>query len=382
MNTRGNNMKKVLLMYAEYGSGHKSIAEYTAKYIKENNKDAIVEIINLTQYENFIGKVGMKFYSWVMVKRRELVFDIAYELTDSKISRLSRNNISRKSFDNEKLRKAITDFNPDITISTHFFCTNMISYYNKIGLINSKIYTIITDYHTHEIWTKNHKNEDGYIVANDIVKQELIKKGVPAKMIYPYGLPLNIFELQKLDSYNTIYRRYNLSGDRDVYLFFGGSSAGSMYYYSYFKTICKLNLDKDIIFICGRNTKLKDKSDRYVRKNGIDNVKVIGYSTDVLNLMKISKLVITKPGGATVTECLEMKVPMLLVPGVGGQEKYNARYIKKRKYGLKVRGCFSFKVALLKLELNPGIITNMKNKLNLLSKNTSVEKINQLINKN
>ena len=226
-------MKKILFLYVEYGSGHKSIAEYTAKYIAEHNQVEI-KILDMTEYSNFIGKIGHKLYNWVLIHRKERIFSLAYEIMDHKLTTALNSTISKRSYDNPKLRKIISDFNPDITISTHFFCSNIISYYNKLGLINSKIFTIITDYRSHELWTKNAKNEDGYIVANEIVKEELIKRKISSKKIFPFGLPLNITALAKLDEEKTIYERYNLTNKKPVYLFFGGSSSGSMYYFNYF----------------------------------------------------------------------------------------------------------------------------------------------------
>ena len=373
--------KKVLVLYARYGSGHKSIAEYVASYIKEHNDKCIVKLIDMSDYGNFIGRAGVKIMDFVGKRRTAHIFDFFYELMDHKISTLGHNALAKKSYDNERLRQVISEFNPDITISTHFYCSNIITYYNKLKLIHSKLLTIITDYRSHECWTKNHKVEDGYIVGNEMVKEELISRGIDGKKVYPFGLPLNINEINNLDSEDVIYRRYNLSGKRRVYLFFGGSTTGSMYYYDYFKTIAKLDLDVDIIFISGKNEKLKDKCDMYVKEKDISNIKVLGYSHDVLNLMKISDLVISKPGGATVTESMEMKVPMLLVPGVGGQEKYNARFIAFKKYGLKVRNTRAFKKVLLKIENNYNIVLKMKERLNKLDNNKSVEKINNLINK-
>lgn len=371
--------KRVLVIYARYGSGHRSMAEYVAKYIESHNKNAEVMLFDMTDYGNALGKIGVKLFDWVLTHRHEKIFDAAYEIMDHKIATIGNNATAKKSYDNLELRKVICDFNPDITISTHFFCSNMVTYYNKLGLIKSKIYTIITDYRTHEFWTRNKKLEDGYIVGNEVVKEELINRGVDAKKVFAFGLPLNINDLNNLDKKEDILKRYNIKNDKKVYLFFGGSSSGSMYYYDYFKAISKLDINANIIFICGKHAKLKNTCDKYVKDKNIKNIKVLGYSNDVLNLMKISDLVITKPGGATVTECLEMHVPMLLVPGLGGQEKYNARFITRKKYGLKVRGIWSFKRTLLKLEKNPNIIKKMHDRLNKLDNNKSVEKINSLI---
>lgn len=373
--------KKILVVYASYGSGHKTIAEYVAKYIDDNNQDAEVMLMNLSEYGNKFGQFGLKVFNFIARNRQAKIFNTCYELMDHKVSTVSHNKIAIKSFDNKHLREIITKFNPNITISSHFYGSNMITYYNKLGLIRSKLYTILTDYYPHECWLRNHKTENGFIVGNEIVKEELIRRGVDAKKIYPFGLPLNITQLKKLDNTEEILKRYNLKGDKKIYLFFGGGSDGMMYYYDYFKAICKMNIMAEIIFICGKNDKLKNKCEKYVKEKNIKNVKVLGYSNDVFNLMKISDLVISKPGGATVTECLEMRVPMLLVPGMGGQEKHNARFVDKKRYGLKVKGIWGFKRVLRRLEAFPFILRKIKSRLEKLDNNKSVEKINDLINR-
>ncbi len=372
--------KKVLVIYARYGAGHKSMAEYVAKYLKERNHKIEVMLFDMTEYGNTLGKMGIKLWKWVGSHRHEKLFDVIYELMNNKIATLPNNITAKKSYDNLELRKIICEFNPDITISTHFFCSNMITYYNKLGIIKSKLFTIITDYRSHEFWIRNKNDEDGYIVGNKVVKEELIQKGIKASKIYDFGLPLNISVLNNLDTKDEIYQKYSLPHNKPIYLFFGGSALGNMYYYDYFKVIAKLNLQAYIIFISGKNTQLKEKCQQYVEKHHLKNILVLGFSNDVLNLMKVSDLVISKPGGATVTECMEMRVPMLLVPGLGGQEKYNAKFMVRKKYGIRVKGLRTFKKWLLKLNNNPNIIKKMQEQLSKLDNNKSVEKINNLIN--
>ncbi len=371
--------KRVLVTFARYGSGHKTMAEYVAKYIEENNKNVDVKLLDITPYGNVIGKISVKIMDHVCRKRSELLFNTFYELLDNKFFSFGHNNFSKRCYDNATLRKIISSFRPDITISTHFYCSNLITYYNDLKLINSKLFTIITDYHTHEIWTKNHEKETGFIVGNKLVKDELIAAGIDRKKIYDYGLPLNISDISKLDKEEDIKNRYHINNDNKTYLFFGGSTAGSMYYYDYFKAICNLHIDKNIIFISGKNEKLRNKCISYVKENNIKNVNVQGFSTDVFNLMKISDLVISKAGGATVTESMEMKVPMLLIPGVGGQEKHNASFMVKKRYGLTAKNKRQFKKLLIKIENNPKILKRMELELQKQESNNSVMLINNLI---
>ena len=57
--------KKILVMYARYGSGHKTIAEYVAKYIEEHNKNVEVMLLDMTDYANGVGKFSVKIMDFV-----------------------------------------------------------------------------------------------------------------------------------------------------------------------------------------------------------------------------------------------------------------------------------------------------------------------------
>lgn len=369
--------KKILITYAKYGSGHESIAKYICDYLITHNKSYEVMLLDMTPYANISGKFGINIMKFVGKYRPEKIFDFCYNISDNKLTSSISKKYALRSFDNTKLRNTIKSFDPDITISSHFYCSNIIAEYNKLGLIFSKIVTIITDYHSHETWTCNHKNENAYIVSNDVVKKELIKRGVSRNKIYSFGIPLS--KREELKTKENILNKYRVNNGKKNILFFGGSSVGSLYYYDYLKIFLKLNKDFNIIFVSGHNIKLKNKVQTLVRKEGYKNVRVLGYTKDVFNLLKISSLVITKPGGATVTECLEFKVPMLLVPGVGGQEKYNARYVFLKRYGVYAKNKRRFKKLSTSIINNPRILDFYRKNLMNQDKNECLKKINNLI---
>ena len=57
----GENMKKkILIIYASYGSGHKTVANYLYDYFLSTNKYDI-RIIDILDYENIIGKISKKY---------------------------------------------------------------------------------------------------------------------------------------------------------------------------------------------------------------------------------------------------------------------------------------------------------------------------------
>jgi len=370
--------KRILIGYASYGNGHKAVAEYVKSYFDSKDKYEI-KIIDLIDYSNKLGKFGYKVFD--KANKSEFLFSMFYGLLNNKLSGIGNEKLCIKCFDTPKLRKEIQDFNPDFIISTHYYASYISSFYNKEGIINSKIMTIMTDFAHHEWWTTNHESVDYFVAPNDIVKNELLKHGVSDKKIYPFGTPINKELDRDIEDKETVLKRYSLSGRKPIYLFFAGGSLGYDYIFDYFKALMKSDLPIDVIFVSGKNKDLKVKCENFMLKNNIKNVVILGYTKDVFNLLNISDVVITKPGGTTLNECIEMKKPCILIPGIGGQESYNAKYMSKSHYAIKARGSLSL-VRKVKLSLNyPFVVNSMRNKLNKLDERDSCKKIYDLVDK-
>ena len=277
---------------------------------------------------------------------------------------------------NNDLIKIYKDFNPDIVISTHFFGNNIASYLNKKKIINSKIITVVPDYKAHKFWLSSKDSDEIFVVANEIVKNEMIKRGCMSSNIYPFGLPYNEKKLINLASKKSIYEKYNISLNKHIILFFAGGSYGRENTIKYLKILSKLNLNYEILFICGKNENLEIKTKNMFINN--ENVKILGFINNIYELIDIADLVITKPGGATITECLEMQKFMLLLPGMGGQEEYNAKFVCKNNYGLLVNNRLTF-ILFIKKYLKNDLYKNIYN--NNKIKNNSLSKIKKLVDK-
>jgi processive 1,2-diacylglycerol beta-glucosyltransferase len=374
-------MKKLLITYSSYGSGHKSVAGYIEKYFKEHGADYEIKVVNITDYSNFLGKFSMKFFDFVIAHRAEHFFDACYELVDNKFITRRQDRLAKILFDNAKLRKDIVDFQPDININSHFYGGNIVNYYNKKGLTNSKIISVLTDYTPHYAWLVDRKDQDAFIVANEVMKKEMINYGVEAKKVYPFGIPFDIDRANDLDEKDNIIKKYRLQKNLQTFVLFGGGSSGLMAFYDYFKVLVKQHYAINIIFICGKNEKLKAKSMELHKKMRLKNVRILGFTTDVYNILKIADCVISKPGGATVTECMEMNTPMILLPGLGGQEKYNTRFVKLHGFGTKARNARGLIKTMNYVIDNPKVLEKWTNNLKKQDRNDSLEKIFKLVEK-
>ncbi len=370
--------KKILIAYASYGSGHKSVAEYVHDYFKNNSDEFEIRIMDVMDYGNILGKLNIKMFNLNFKFQNSFSSTIGYEITDNKLVTAPYKEISRILFKTD-LATEIINFNPDVLIATHFFGSIMMGMINKKYHLSTKIITILTDYASHSMWLKNHKNENAIIVSNEIVKQELIKYGVPEYKIYPFGIPLSN-KFKKIDpNTDKIKLKYNINPKLLTFLFFGGGSMGATFTYNYLKQLLKYNLPINIIFVSGKNVKLQNKCNNYIKKEQIKNVTILGFTKDISNLLNISDCVISKPGGLSVTEALEMKTPMVFIPGNGGQENHNARFITKNQFGIRTRNPIQLANTIKKLVEHPEIIDKMHNNLKKYEENTSVEKLFKLV---
>ena len=370
--------KKILITYASYGSGHKTVANYIYEYFKEHG-DYDLKIVDVMDYASLIGKINLKLFNMIFKFQFSLPATIGYELSDNKIV-TAPYKIYTKACLNKQLQKDFLEYNPDLLIATHFFGGIMMGSINKKYHTKTKIITIITDYCSNCMWIQNHKYEDYIIVSNEIVKKEVLKFGVDEKKICPFGIPLSS-KFKVTDDKEKIKLKYNIKNNKPIILFFGGGSMGSNFTYNYLKGLLKLKLDVNIIFVAGKNVELQNKVNDLVIKENTPNITVLGFTNDVSNLLNIATLVITKPGGLSVTEALEMKTPMILIPGNGGQENYNANFVTKNKFGLRVRTPFQLSRVMKKINNNPEIVQNMYNNLKNQEENKSIEKLFNLVEK-
>ncbi len=58
--------------------------------------------------------------------------------------------------------------------------------------------------------------------------------------------------------------------------------------------------------------------------------KIIKFTNKVPELMSISDLVVTKPGGLTTTESLLLDLPMVVINPIPGQEEENAEFLEEK----------------------------------------------------
>ena len=368
-------MKKIMVFYASYGGGHFSAAKSIKSFLDENYKDLEVELVDCMKYVNKIfNKVSTRAYTEMARKAPKLWGKVYYRSKKGFIAGLSKGSNKLMSF---KLLKLINEFNPDIIVSTHPFGSQMVSHLKRKGKTNCKLATILTDFEFHEQWLVGHKHTELFFVSNDDMKSTLVNNGVDQNKIHVTGIP---FSNRFLENFNKleIFKMFDLDPNKKVILFFGGGEYG----FGKEKTIHFLRSlilsarDYQIIAIAGKNEKMKLAFEEVVEQIQCTNrVKVLPFTDKVPELMHISSVVVSKPGGLTTTESLVSGLPMIIINPLPGQEEENALFLEKYNVGIRIRSYDSPEVKLTEIFNNPTRIENMRESTKTLAKPNSTKEI-------
>ena len=330
--------------------------------------------IDLLAYSTpVLGRLSQRITDFLLLKFPS-GWSFIYNLFDNKLSSEVGAAASMSLFKNKRMRKVITDFNPDLTISTHFFGSSLIDYYNRKRITNTKLITVVTDYEAHSLWLKGYKREQAIIVADKDEIKYLVKKGVEKKKIHALGIPIHPVTSTNFDVEKAI-KKYGFSGQRPICLFFGGGGNGGTLSLPYIRKIIKSNLDIDFIYVAGKNQSAKDKVDKWIKQYKAKNIKTFGFVNNVPELLQICDFVVSKPGGAQSTESLYFKKPIIMINCSGGQEIANYKYFVKNGYGRRFRTAFTFAIYMRQISDNPSIIEKMKKNM---SKNNSDKAMGEL----
>ena len=369
-------MKKILIFYGSYGGGHLSAAKSIRDYIEKNYSDSQVELVDCVEYVNkLFNKLTTKAYKDFSKNARWIWKHLYYDSESGSLSRIC-NTINRLMA--IKLNRLIQEFQPDLIISTHPFSSQMCAILKEKGKLNCKVATILTDYAPHNQWLVKSEFIDYYFVAQQGMVDDLVSRGVNKDKIHVTGIPLSSRFLQ---SYNKqkILEDYGLTSDKNTILFFAGGEFG----FGKDKTFNRLKAIIDnlpnlqVVAVAGRNEKMKERFDELVKTTRTEsNVKILSFTNQVPELMSVSDLVITKPGGLTTTESLASGLPLIIIDPLPGQEEENAEFLVENSgAGIWVKDSDNIESILLDIFNSPTKLEDMKSKARLIAKKNSTQNI-------
>lgn len=298
---------KVLIFYAKYGGGHLSAANAIKEEIENEYQNAEIEMWDCMEYVNkIINKLSVKAYTQMAKKIPKMWGTVYKHSNKGPISSISKTSNRLFAL---RLNSLIKKIKPDIIISTHPFSTQMCTFLKKHKKINIKLVNILTDYKSHDQWLVRHEYIDYIFVSNDEMRKNVIMHGIPEDKVYAYGIPISGKFSKKYDK-QKVLNDFSLKDNMKTILFFAGGKYGlaTKNVYDYIEAFAKNSNNIQVVAISGQNEKIFNRFNQIVEQNNSkEKIKIIEFSDKVPELMSISDIVITKPGGITTSESMAMR---------------------------------------------------------------------------
>jgi processive 1,2-diacylglycerol beta-glucosyltransferase len=330
---------KILFLSAQVGTGHLAAALAMKQAIGEIEPSAECLIVDVYKYASkFFGKVATRGYLQ-LIKLIPQIYNLFYELVeqDPAISGLKSRFTEATA---KNLKPLVKQFSPDAIVSTHAFPSGIASLLKTT--LSIPIVGVITDFTIHPFWIQ--PNTDLYLVPNDRLAHHLIKYGVLENQIKITGIPVDLrFQKKELDKKHA---KEKLGLNPELYTILvmgGGIGLGPIPWILRF--LRKVKYPIQVVVITGANKGLKKRMERYAlklnrqngKRNSIQSLKVYGYVNNVYDFMQASDLLISKPGGLTVSEALVAELPFVIAGPLPGPEIRNTQYLLKEKAAVIVK---------------------------------------------
>lgn len=315
-------MKKILVLYAGVGHGHKKIAENIQSALVANNN---VELLNLFDLEDGpMTTGGSKLYTFI-INRAPWLWTFFYSNKLFLAFTLPFRSFVA-GFKSDKLFKYIDGKNFDLIICTEVNASAVVSNLKRKRKFKGQFAIAFSDPHFHPYWL--FRNADLFFANIPEQKEEMIKMGYNSKKILVCGITV---QEKKIFDRPSLKLKYKIKENQKLILVVSGSFGYGLNY----RLVETLKLlQQKIIVICGTNAKqLRYLSRKYLND---EKVLILGY-VDLFELYPIADYLVGKPGGLTLTESLLYEVPLVVATYLPGQEELNLKYLLPRKLVLDGR---------------------------------------------
>jgi processive 1,2-diacylglycerol beta-glucosyltransferase len=320
---------RLLLLSVSAGAGHVRAAqalEAAAKLARPPFTATHLDLLTLVpkDFKKLYGEQYIK-----LVEKLPQLWSFLYSKSDrptrdSLIGRLKR---AAEKLNTRKLDAEIERLAPDVILCTHFLPAELLSRRRARMTADQRLklprlWVQVTDFDVHALWV--HPNVDRYCVASEEVAYRLADRGVPRERISVTGIPvMPQFNVQLERA--ACAREIGIAPDNfTVLMMAGGAGVGSLDELA--QRLLALPHDLQLVALAGRNAELLQRL-KSLAKQHPGRLFPLGFITTVERVMTTADLVVTKPGGLSVSECLAKRRPMLLIAPIPGQEERNADYL-------------------------------------------------------
>jgi len=282
-----------------------------------------------------VPKLQKKVYSDGYVKfvgHAPELWGMVFKKTDKsalwqKLSSLRRNFAKQT---NRKFVKYLKEFAPDMVLCTHFQPPEILGGLKfPEGVKKPFVGCVVTDFEAHALWME--PGVDFYCVAAEDTRKSLVARGVEAGQIAVTGIPIGLRFGKAIDA-AAVRKSLGIRDDLPVVLVLGGWF-GMGPVAEILKQMNEVKTPLQVLVVAGRNEELRKELAMQEHKHP---TRVFGFVTNMHELMAVSALIVSEPGGLTTSEALALGKPLFILNPIPGQEAANSDFLLEKGAATKV----------------------------------------------
>ena len=351
--------RRILLMHVTTSSGHHHASRAIGQALRRLDPSCQIINVDAFDYTSRFVRWGITHSYMSLIQHYPDVWEYLYD-NPAIHKRVHHIRGLLHRYHTRKLQRLFETVQPHTIVCTQAFPCGMVADYKKHHRLNVPLVGVLTDYAPHLYWL--HDTVDVYIVPAEEIKQRFMSHGVAEDRVKAFGIPVEPRFLDPVDR-RAVYQQFNLDPALPVILVMGGGGG--------FGPLRELMTSLDhaeapcqFIVLAGTNHALLSW---FQRQRFRHRVVATGYVDCVPQLMDVSTLIISKPGGLTTAESLAKRLPMLIMTAIPGQEMCNARYLLSQHASVKLPSLDQAGHVVTELLRHPSRLEELRNNVARLS---------------
>jgi processive 1,2-diacylglycerol beta-glucosyltransferase len=327
-----NQIVRILIATVTAGNGHLAAAAALDEAWRVFRPDDVVERVDVGKFFSPLHRKIVSDGYVNLVNHVPELWGMMFAKTDNSRTAGAMNRVRAIFPSNSRLRfgRYVKDFKPEVVLCTHYFPLETLNHLRqKQGGPRPMAVSIVTDFEAHALWMD--PCVDLYCVAAEETKARLVARGATPENIVVTGIPISAKFSARLNQ-KAVRKTLGLRDDLPVLLVpSGGFGMGPVA--QILAQLDKVERPFQTVVVTGRNEELRRTLAAQDRKHPTH---VLGFATNMHELMAVADLLITKPGGLTSSEALAMGRPLFILNPIPGQEAANSDFLLERGAAAKV----------------------------------------------
>jgi processive 1,2-diacylglycerol beta-glucosyltransferase len=320
---------RILIATVTAGGGHLAAANALREAWLEQRPGDSVECWDLL---DFFSPLHRRLYirGYVrLVEHAPEIWGAVFKKTDEPAvaRRLTRIRRLFPSPSQRRFEQKLRTFKPAALLCTHYLPLETAARLDAAE--KPFVASIVTDFEAHALWMSS--AVDLYCVASEPTRVRLLARGVNDSAVTPTGIPISP-RFRALADPGLIRKTMGLRDDLPVVLVLGGGF-GLGPVARILAELDKASGEFQVVVVTGRNIDLRRE---LAAQDRAHPTRVLGFAGNMHELMAISALIITKPGGLTTSEALAVGRPLVIVDPIPGQEAANSDFLLEQGAAIKI----------------------------------------------